>query len=210
MPTKKVLKKEKSSLIKKPQKEIKEKVIKKKPIKKVVKKVTKKKVTIVDKTVPKNVSKKKASISKTVKVPRKTESQIKKIGQDMVIWATGKRKTAIARVKFSSNGTGEILVNKKPLVSCSLVPDLRRIILEPLILLQREKYFLIKANVKGGGTKSQAEAVRLGIARALVIFNPEWRKELKSAGFLRRDSRKKERKKPGLKRARRAPQWSKR
>ncbi|OQX71508.1 30S ribosomal protein S9 [Candidatus Parcubacteria bacterium 4484_255] len=128
----------------------------------------------------------------------------------MIIWATGKRKTAIARVKFSTDGSGEIWINKKPLASCSLVPDLREIVLEPLVLLNREKYFSIKANVRGGGIKSQAEAVRLGIARALVIFHPEWRKELKSAGFLRRDPRKKERKKPGLKRARRAPQWSKR
>jgi len=200
MPTKKVLKKEK--IAKKP--------IKKKPVKKVVKKIIKKKTTVHKKTVRKTVPKKKISVPKIVKSASKAKIQAKSAKKAMIIWATGKRKTAIARVKFSSDGSGDILVNKKPLVSCSLVPDLRKIILEPLVLLKREKDFLIKANVKGGGNKSQVEAVRLGIARALVVFNPEWRKELKSAGFLRRDPRKKERKKPGLKRARRAPQWSKR
>ena len=200
MPTKKVLKKEK--IVKKP--------IKKKPIKKVVKKIIKKKTTLPRKTVRKTVPKKKISVPKIVKSASKAKIQAKSAKKAMIIWATGKRKTAIARVKFSSDGSGDISVNKKPLVSCSLVPDLRKIILEPLVLLKREKDFLIKANVKGGGNKSQVEAVRLGIARALVVFNPEWRKELKSAGFLRRDPRKKERKKPGLKRARRAPQWSKR
>jgi len=200
MPTKKVLKKEK--IVKKP--------IKKKPIKKVVKKITKKKIATTSKAVKPVVSKKKPTVSKIVKSAIKAKVKAKKAEQDMVIWATGKRKTAIARVKFSTNGSGEIWINKKPLASCSLVPDLRKIILEPLVLLKREKHFLIKANVKGGGTKSQVEAIRLGITRALVILNPEWRKELKSQGFLRRDPRKKERKKPGLKRARRAPQWSKR
>jgi len=200
MPIKKVLKKEKTE--KKP--------IKKKPVKKVVKKITKKKTTTTTKVVKPVVSKKKSVIPKTVKPAIKAKTKAKGAEKAMIIWATGKRKTAIARVKFSTDGSGDVFINKKPLASCSLVPVLRKIILEPLVLLKREKDFLIKANVKGGGIKSQAEAVRLGITRALVIFNPEWRKELKSEGFLRRDPRKKERKKPGLKRARRAPQWSKR
>ena len=195
MPIKKVLKKEKTE---------------KKPIKKVVKKITKKKTTVNHKTLRKAVPKKKALASKAIKSVNKAKIQTKSAKQSIVIWATGKRKTAIARVKFYSDGSGDVFINKKPLASCSLVPGLRKIILEPLVLLKREKDFSIKANVKGGGIKSQAEAVRLGITRALVIFNPEWRKELKSEGFLRRDPRKKERKKPGLKRARRAPQWSKR
>jgi len=171
------------------------------PIKKVLGKgeTAKKRVK---KPVKKTIKKKSAVVKPAVKPVS--------AGKAMVIWATGKRKTAVARVKFSSDGSGDILLNKKPLASCSLLPDLRKMILEPLVLLKREKYFSIKANVKGGGIKSQAEAVRLGIARALAIFHPEWRKKLKLAGFLRRDSRKKERKKPGLKRARRAPQWSKR
>jgi len=203
MPTKKVFKKEKSSSVKKAKKKIVKKPIKKKAIKKVVKKITKGKATAPVKRVVKKVTtRKEATVSEAVKPAS--------AGKAMIIWATGKRKTAIARVKFSTDGSGEIWINKKPLASCSLVPDLREIVLEPLVLLNREKYFSIKANVRGGGIKSQAEAVRLGIARALVIFHPEWRKELKSAGFLRRDPRKKERKKPGLKRARRAPQWSKR
>jgi len=205
MPTKKVLKKEELPSIKKPKKKV-----EKKPAKKVVKKITKKKTATTSKAVKSAVPKKKITASKTVKPDSKVKTQIKSSAKTVIIWATGKRKTAIARVKFFSKGSGEIWINKKPLASCSLVPDLRKIILEPLVLLKREKDFLIKANVKGGGTKSQVEAVRLGITRALVILNPEWRKELKSEGFLRRDPRKKERKKPGLKRARRAPQWSKR
>lgn len=201
MPTKKVLKKEKPTLAKKSPKKIEKKLTKK-----VVKKIVKKEVAV--------VSKKKIIIpEKTVKPLPESKIQVKNPNQDraMVIWTTGKRKTAIARIKFSTESSkGEILINKQPLSSCSLVPDLRRIISEPLVLLKREKDFSIRANVKGGGNKSQVEAVRLGIARALVKFNPEWRKELKSAGFLKRDPRKKERNKPGLKRARRAPQWSKR
>jgi small subunit ribosomal protein S9 len=153
----------------------------------------------------------KKSTSKTSPVKKKkvsSTSSVKKSIND--IWATGKRKTAIARVKFSPEGKGEILINKSPLESCHLAKDLRKIAKEPLVLVDREKVFSWRINVQGGGIKGQAEAIRLGIARALVAFNPEWRKELKAAGYLRRDPRKKERKKPGLKRARRAPQWSKR
>ncbi len=208
MPTKKVLKKKKSPSVKKTKKKIVKKPTKK-VVKKHIKKIVKKKATA-GKVVKSVIPKEKTIPAKTVNPLVKAKTQIKTAGGNMVIWATGKRKTAIARVKFSTGGSGEIWINKKPLASCSLVPDLRKIILEPLVLLKREKDFLIKVNIKGGGTKSQAEAIRLGIARALVILNPEWRKELKSEGFLCRDPRKKERKKPGLKRARRAPQWSKR
>ncbi|MBU4369804.1 30S ribosomal protein S9 [Patescibacteria group bacterium] len=125
-------------------------------------------------------------------------------------WATGKRKTAVAQVQFFPKGKGNISINKKTVKEYFPVFDLFQIVLSPLKLLNQEKVFDFRIKVHGGGMKSQAEAARLGIARALVVFNPEWRKELKSAGFLRRDARKKERKKPGLKRARRAPQWAKR
>ncbi|MCF7906924.1 30S ribosomal protein S9 [Patescibacteria group bacterium] len=158
---------------------------------------------------PSSVKKKKStSKPSSVKKKKASSAAAKKSVND--IWATGKRKTAIARVKFSPEGKGDILINKLPLVDCHLAKDLRKIVKEPLVLVEREKFFSWMIDVRGGGTKGQAEAIRLGIARALVAFNPEWRKELKAAGFLRRDPRKKERKKPGLKRARRAPQWSKR
>ena len=154
--------------------------------------------------------KKKKTTPKTSSVKKKKVSSFSAKKSVNDFWTTGKRKTAIARVKFSPEGKGDILINKLPLESCHLAKDLRKIVKEPLILVDRKKVFSWIINVRGGGTKGQAEAIRLGIARALVAFNPEWRKNLKAAGFLRRDPRKKERKKPGLKRARRAPQWSKR
>lgn len=126
------------------------------------------------------------------------------------IWATGKRKTAIARVRLFSQGRGEISVNKKSVERYFPVFSLKQAILSPLKLLNQEKNFKFIIKVQGGGIRGQAEAIRLGVTRALVVFNPEWRQALKSAGFLRRDARVKERKKPGLKRARRAPQWQKR
>lgn len=82
--------------------------------------------------------------------------------------------------------------------------------LAPLRIIGEKNTFDIEARVEGGGKSAQSDAVRLGISRALILCNPEWRPELKRAGFLRRDARIKERKKPGLKRARRAPQFSKR
>lgn len=138
---------------------------------------------------------------KEVKAPEKKKS---------VLLATGKRKTAIARIQFFPQGQGKILINKKSVKEYFPVFGLPELVLSPLRLLKKEKDVDAKIKVRGGGVHSQAEAVRLGITRALISLNPEWRKELKSSGFLRRDPRKKERKKPGLKRARRAPQWAKR
>ena len=199
MPVKK--EKEKTTKTKKPvvKKTVKKPV--KKPVKKSVKKPVKK---IVKKTVKKPVKK---SVKKLVKKTVKEEVKELKIKQN---WATGKRKTAVAQVQFFPKGKGKISINKRIIKEYFPVFDLFQIVLSPLKLLNQEKFFDFRIKVHGGGMKSQAEAVRLGITRALVSFNPEWRKELKSAGFLRRDARKKERKKPGLKRARRAPQWAKR
>ncbi len=126
------------------------------------------------------------------------------------IWATGKRKTAIGRIRFFSSGKGEISINNKSMEKYFPTFSLRQIVLSPFKLLAQEKKFRFDIKIKGGGIRGQAEAIRLGISRALTEFNPEWRQALKSAGFLSRDARIKERKKPGLKRARRAPQWSKR
>ncbi|MDA2936025.1 30S ribosomal protein S9 [Patescibacteria group bacterium AH-259-L05] len=126
------------------------------------------------------------------------------------IWATGKRKSSIARVQFFSHGKGEISINKRSIKDYFPVFELQKSVVAPLVLLRQDKKFTFRIRAHGGGIRGQAEAVRLGIARALVLFNPEWRKSLKTAGYLKRDPRKKERKKPGLKRARRAPQWQKR
>jgi small subunit ribosomal protein S9 len=108
------------------------------------------------------------------------------------------------------NGGGEILINGKDFKEYFPTFYLQKIVLSPLELVKCLNKFKILVKVTGGGKSAQAEAVRHGIARALVIFNPDFRKKLKKAGFLKRDPRMKERKKPGLKRARRAPQWQKR
>lgn len=191
------------------------------PVKKEKEKTTKTKKLAVKKTVKKTAKKTvKKSIKKIVKKAVK-KSVVKKVIQEVVKeevekqkidqnWATGKRKTAIAQVQYFPKGKGKISINKKTVKEYFPVFDLYQIVLSPLKLLNQEKVFDFRIKVHGGGMKGQAEAVRLGIARAFVSFNPEWRKELKSAGFLRRDARKKERKKPGLKRARKAPQWAKR
>lgn len=123
--------------------------------------------------------------------------------------ATGKRKSAIARVKLFENGTGGISVNDRPLKDHFFGVQPEKIH-SPLALTHHGQTFDVSIRVAGGGKESQAEAVRHGIARALILFNPDLRPVLKKAGYLRRDARIRERKKPGLKRARRAPQWQKR
>jgi small subunit ribosomal protein S9 len=123
---------------------------------------------------------------------------------------TGRRKTSVARVRLYTKGEKTISVNQKKFEEYFSSDDLQRIVLSSLDRMKSEGKFKITVVVKGGGIRSQAEAVRHGIARALTIFNPEYRKRLRRAGYLTRDQRMKERKKFGLKRARRAPQWSKR
>ena len=121
----------------------------------------------------------------------------------------GRRKSAVARVELKS-GKGELLINRAPLAEYFPTVALRDAATSPLILTSQQDKLKLSALVNGGGKHAQAEAVRLGAARALVKLNPAWRKQLKDAGMLTRDPRAKERKKPGLKRARRAPQFSKR
>jgi|SRR3989344_5219966 len=123
--------------------------------------------------------------------------------------SVGRRKSAAARVRIEK-GTGKIVVNGKPLNEYFPPVDLREIILAPLKAMAKDKDLDFSVKVAGGGKKGQAVAIQHGIARALVIWNEDFRKTLKSLGFLTRDARVKERKKFGLKKARRAPQWSKR
>lgn len=124
-------------------------------------------------------------------------------------YSNGKRKTAVASVKLHDKGTGSFKVNDGK-VSEYFTPMQVENALAPLVLTDNKKTFDVEAIVSGGGKMSQSDAVRLGITRALLLFDPELRPSLKREGFLRRDARVKERKKPGLKRARRAPQFSKR
>jgi len=122
---------------------------------------------------------------------------------------TGRRKAAIARVRIRP-GTGVITINKRALEDYFPNSTHRMVITEPLRLTSLEETYDIDATMDGGGTTGQAGALRLGIARALIDVDPELRPALKKAGFLTRDAREKESKKYGLKKARKAPQYSKR
>lgn len=125
-------------------------------------------------------------------------------------YGLGKRKTAVARVRIYPNGKGNITVNDKPVEEFIKTSTGHHVIKSPLKLTGLIKTFDISVKVNGGGTSAQNDAIRHGISRALLEYNDTLRGTLKKAGFLTRDARVKERKKPGLKRARRAPQFSKR
>lgn len=125
-------------------------------------------------------------------------------------YAVGRRKEASARVRVLSNGEGTIVVNGKELRIYFPQRSYQDIVESPLKLLGVQQHLGVTAKILGGGLKGQAEALRLGIARALVVKDPSYRTTLRKAGYLTRDPRVKERKKYGLKRARRAPQWQKR
>lgn len=124
-------------------------------------------------------------------------------------YGTGRRKTSIARVRLVP-GKGEIMINNQSLEEYFGKKTLEMIVKQPLALTNTEGRFNVLAKVEGGGFTGQAGAIRLGIARALLEVDREMRPILKRAGFLTRDPRMKERKKYGLKGARRAPQFSKR
>ena len=123
---------------------------------------------------------------------------------------TGRRKSSVARVRVTPNGTGVITINGRKLEEYFGLGTLQFIVKQPLVLTGNEDKVDVFVNVCGGGLTGQAGAIRHGIARGLVLINEGYKAELKKAGFLTRDSRKKERKKYGLKKARKAPQYSKR
>lgn len=125
-------------------------------------------------------------------------------------WGTGRRKKAVARVRLIPAGDGTITVNNKSLDEYFGLDTLKFIVKQPLALTETLTKYDVVVNVCGGGFTGQAGAIRHGIARALLVAEPETKAVLKKAGFLTRDSRMKERKKYGLKKARRAPQFSKR
>lgn len=124
--------------------------------------------------------------------------------------AVGRRKTAVARIHLNNEGSQEFVINGIALEKYFSDKDLQQIALSSLEKMGCLGKFGVTAKVSGGGLHGQAEAIRHGISRALTEFDPELRAKLKKEGFLTRDSRMRERKKFGLKRARRAPQWKKR
>jgi small subunit ribosomal protein S9 len=125
------------------------------------------------------------------------------------IYATGRRKTSSARV-YMSDGKGKIIVNNKTLEDYFGREVARMVVRQPLELCELTEKIDLEIKVSGGGSFGQAGAIRHGISRALVDFDVELRPQLKKAGFLTRDSRRVERKKPGLKKARKSSQFSKR
>jgi small subunit ribosomal protein S9 len=124
-------------------------------------------------------------------------------------YGTGRRKHSVARVRLVP-GDGNIVINGRSLDEYFGLETLKLIVKQPLVETGTEGQYDVRVNVDGGGFTGQAGAIRHGIARALLQVDPEYRPSLKSAGFLTRDARMKERKKYGLKAARRAPQFSKR
>ena len=125
-------------------------------------------------------------------------------------WGTGRRTSAVARVRLIPGGNGAITINKRSIDEYCDLDTLKLIIKQPLVLTETETKYDVFVNVQGGGFTGQAGAIRHGISRALIVAEPELRSALKKEGFLTRDPRMKERKKYGLKKARRAPQFSKR
>lgn len=146
------------------------------------------------------VSPKKTSITKNVQKEKKM----------LYHEGVGRRKNAIARVRIFKKTGGEMKVNGKGDILSATSKELNIIMCSPLKITKTEKDFSVEARVRGGGIKAQAEAIKLGLSRALLKFNPDFRQTLKQNNFLTRDARVKERRKFGLKKARKAPQWSKR
>jgi len=156
---------------------------------------------------------KKTTVKKTPlkkEVVEKKEKKIKESFSGKYIQAIGRRKTSVAQVRLYEKGKGDIKINDLKAIDFFKKEDNLDILLQPLKLVSKLKDFDISVVVKGGGVFGQIDAVRHGIARALIVDDPELKSILKTAGYITRDPRKKERKKPGLKKARKAPQWSKR
>ena len=132
------------------------------------------------------------------------------MAQQEYFYAHGKRKTSVANVRLYPGGEGTIQINGKPAKEYFTVGTQLATIKEPLKEVNMQNDFTLSIVVQGGGNTGQAQAIRHGVAKALVEFDPLLRAVLKKKGLLTRDARKVERKKPGLKKARRSPQWAKR
>lgn len=146
---------------------------------------------------------------KTIDMATSSDKTAKDVKQSKYIEAVGRRKESIARVRFTNESPG-LIINNKTLDQYFPLLTLQNKVLSPLKETNTENKFFISVHVKGGGMTGQAEAIRLGISRCLVKMDPNFKSILREKGFLTRDSRVVERKKYGLKKARRAPQWQKR
>ncbi len=147
-------------------------------------------------------------VKKTIE--KKEDDGLKKRVRHSYLYAVGRRKKSVARVRLYKKGEGKVTVNGKDVDNYFPHFELREIVRQPLLAVGKMKEFDITVKTAGGGMRGQAEATRHGIARVLVVFDKDLKQILKPFDYLTRDSRRKERKKPGLKRARRAPQWAKR
>ncbi len=168
-----------------------------------------KKATIPKKTGQVKKQKKPQKLQKKIISSKEKVEQKSSISKKKYFYAVGRRKCAEAQVRLYS-GKGEIIINNKPCREYFPTFFLQKIIYQPLLLVGGEKKFNIEVKTKGGGMRGQAEAIRLGIARALLNFDKNLKKTVKKAGFLTRDPRKKERKKYGYRGARRGRQFRKR
>ena len=153
--------------------------------------------------------KKTADSKKTDQKAEAAEPKKKRV-RHSYLFAVGRRKTAVARTRLIKSGAGKVIVNDKELQNYFPLKGLQDMILKPLEVAGVRDKIDISIKVAGGGPQGQARACQHGIARALLVLDKDYRATLKPEGFLKRDPRRKERKKPGLKRARRAPQWAKR
>jgi small subunit ribosomal protein S9 len=161
-------------------------------------------------TVRKAAAKKSAAPAAITAEPKEVQKpEFKNIPANKTYYSVGKRKTAVAQV-LVNGGNGTISINNVSFETYFPSSNLQYIVRQPLSAMGLDKSVNIKAKIHSGGIHAQAEAMRHAVSRALTLLNPESRRTLKKLGFLTRDPRVKERKKPGLKRARRAPQFSKR
>jgi len=175
------------------------KAIKKRPVVKVT----------VKRRVNRPATKKHVAISDKLSAERSNSKSHAKT-QHSYLAAVGRRKSAVARVRLMTKGTGQVMINNQTVDKYFVLPEYVNTVLQPLQLTGLDKSVDVGVMVSGGGKVGQSIAVRHGIARALLLLDENYRKQLRPAGYLTRDARVKERKKPGLKRARRAPQFSKR
>jgi len=153
---------------------------------------------------------KRASTTSVVATPSSSPPASERRDPALALTAVGRRKRAIARVRLFRNGTGKIVVNGQDCATYFTMLIARATCKQPLDAVGQADKVDVESLIVGGGIRAQSDALSLGIARALCLLNPTFQRALRKVGHLTRDARIKERKKPGLKRARRAPQWAKR
>ena len=169
---------------------------------------TTKKTSTAKKAAPKKAAPKKGEVKEEVKKAAPKKKKEKKTGD--YVYAVGRRKAAVAQTRIYPNGKGEITVNDRDFKAYFTIAEYQETVLAPLKACGQDDKVSVNLRITGGGPRGQADAARLGVSRALLEIDAAYRGTLKPLGFLTRDARVKERKKPGLKKARKAPQWAKR